>query len=496
MKSKHSRDDYLHCTDHTTKLVREQWVDTIDHDGKWVEVEEDEDSNEVQAICFYPRIEPAEPLELLEVLRNHKGAIAWSIANIKGINSSFCTYKILKEDEFKLSIQPQRRVNPNIKEVVSKEVIKLLETGLIYPFSDSPWKKSATSWKRKESSSAIKSQDRGLRAVLGNRIDKHFNPIHYASKTMNESQDNDITTKKELLVVIFSFDKFRQCLVLSKTIVSQTTLPYADHLSRLENSDLGKQTKAEIRDLFPEERLMAVSDNNEPWYADYANYLASRVLDRNYSSTEQVNLIQQLLTCCLITRTKVDIGEIIYSDLTTKLLNKSRHKYVSYPRFIACALQVLLGYDYTQDVKFRLPGILKGLSVSTSFCWKEKEKGSKQFHSLSLGIIPDPQDPERNIQVASTGFPSTLNEGTRKSQPFPKGTTTDPKDSGGNVQPADKGFPSTASNEGTAKTILRLEGTLGDKDSEGNKPPADIEPINPTVVDLSRIGAKYQVDET
>nr|GEW38683.1 reverse transcriptase domain-containing protein [Tanacetum cinerariifolium] len=51
----------------------------------------------------------------------------------------------------------------------------------------------------------------------------------------------------------------------------------ADHLSRLENPDLGKLTKAEIRDLFPEKQLMAVFNrNNEPWYADYANYLASR----------------------------------------------------------------------------------------------------------------------------------------------------------------------------------------------------------------------------
>ncbi|GKF05963.1 hypothetical protein Tco_0036631 [Tanacetum coccineum] len=86
---------------------------------------------------------------------------------------------------------------------------------------------------------------------------------------------------------------------------------------------------------------------------DYNNgkYLAhptpEAVLGRNYSSTEQVNSIQQLLAYCLITGTEVDIGEIIYSDLVTKLLNKSRLKYVSYPRFISCALQVLLGSDYT-----------------------------------------------------------------------------------------------------------------------------------------------------
>ncbi|GKD84088.1 retrovirus-related pol polyprotein from transposon TNT 1-94, partial [Tanacetum coccineum] len=84
-----------------------------------------------------------------------------------------------------------------------------------------------------------------------------------------------------------------------------------------------------------------------------------QVLGGNYSSTEQVNFIQLLLAYCLITGTEVDIGEIIYNDLVTKLLNKSRLNYVSYPRFISCALQLLLGFDYTQNEKFRfLPSIL------------------------------------------------------------------------------------------------------------------------------------------
>ncbi|GJT76282.1 reverse transcriptase domain-containing protein [Tanacetum coccineum] len=61
--------------------------------------------------------------------------------------------------------------------------------------------------------------DYAVGAVLGQRINKHFKPIHYASKTMNEAQDNYTTTEKELLAVIFAFDKFRQYLVLSKTIV-------------------------------------------------------------------------------------------------------------------------------------------------------------------------------------------------------------------------------------------------------------------------------------
>ncbi|GKE46089.1 DNA-directed DNA polymerase, partial [Tanacetum coccineum] len=60
MKSKHSRNDYLYCADHTTKLIQEQWVDTVNHDGKWTE---DEDYNKAHAVSFYPRTELVEPLE-------------------------------------------------------------------------------------------------------------------------------------------------------------------------------------------------------------------------------------------------------------------------------------------------------------------------------------------------------------------------------------------------------------------------------------------------
>ncbi|GKC70607.1 reverse transcriptase domain-containing protein [Tanacetum coccineum] len=90
---------------------------------------------------------------------------------------------------------------------------------------------------------------------------------------MNEAQENYTTTKKELLAVVFAFDKFREYLVLSKTIFDIKIRDKkgaenlaADNLSLLENPDLGKLTKAEIRDLFLEERLMAISDkNNKLW---------------------------------------------------------------------------------------------------------------------------------------------------------------------------------------------------------------------------------------
>ncbi|GJW36196.1 reverse transcriptase domain-containing protein [Tanacetum coccineum] len=79
-----------------------------------------------------------EMARLLKVLKSHKRAIACKIFDIKGIDPQFCTHKILMEDDFKPAIQHQRRVNPKIYEVIKKEVIKLLDAGLIYPIFDSP----------------------------------------------------------------------------------------------------------------------------------------------------------------------------------------------------------------------------------------------------------------------------------------------------------------------------------------------------------------------
>nr|GEX80329.1 reverse transcriptase domain-containing protein [Tanacetum cinerariifolium] len=80
-----------------------------------------------------------EKIALIKVLKSHKQALAWQLFDIKGINPEFCTHKILMEDDFKLAVQHQRMVNPKIHEVIKKDVLKLLNAGLIYPISDCPW---------------------------------------------------------------------------------------------------------------------------------------------------------------------------------------------------------------------------------------------------------------------------------------------------------------------------------------------------------------------
>ena len=77
--------------------------------------------------------------KLLHVLKKHKRALGWSIDDIKGISPSICMHKILMEENYKPSIEHQRRLNPNMKELVRAEVMKLLDAGIIYPISDSSW---------------------------------------------------------------------------------------------------------------------------------------------------------------------------------------------------------------------------------------------------------------------------------------------------------------------------------------------------------------------
>ena len=75
----------------------------------------------------------------MEKLRTHKTAIEWTIADIKGISPLVCTHRIHLEEDVKPSRQQQRRLNPIMKEVVKKEVLKLLDVGVIYLIADNKW---------------------------------------------------------------------------------------------------------------------------------------------------------------------------------------------------------------------------------------------------------------------------------------------------------------------------------------------------------------------
>ena len=82
---------------------------------------------------------PNQEAQLVGILKEHKEAIGWSIADLKGIDPSICMHHIHFEEHAKPHRDMQRRLNPNMREVVKKEVVKWLDAGIIYPISDSKW---------------------------------------------------------------------------------------------------------------------------------------------------------------------------------------------------------------------------------------------------------------------------------------------------------------------------------------------------------------------
>nr|XP_009589753.1 uncharacterized protein LOC104087065 [Nicotiana tomentosiformis] len=304
--------------------------------------------------------------KLLKVLREHKKAIGWTIVDIKGISPSFCIHKIFLEDGHCPSVEQQRRLNPIMKEVVKKEVIKLLDAGIIFSISDSNWivicpqNQEKTTFTYPYGTFAFKRMsfglcnepatfqrlleknvtfnfddacliafeelknklvvapiivasdwslpfelmcdvsDHAIGAVLGQRKDNMFYSIYYASKTLDDAQLNYTTTEKELLAVVWAFEKFRAYLVGTKIIVhtDHTTIRYlltkkeskarlmhwvlllrefdieiqdrkgtenqvADHLSRLENHDHVEEG-GQIKEVFPDEQLFAITQDPPP----------------------------------------------------------------------------------------------------------------------------------------------------------------------------------------------------------------------------------------
>nr|GFA80093.1 reverse transcriptase domain-containing protein [Tanacetum cinerariifolium] len=385
-----------------------------------------------------------EKSSLIKVLKSHKRAIAWKLSDIQGINSEFYTHKILMEEDYKPAVQHQIRVNPKIHDVIKKEVEKLLDAGLIYPISDSPWvspvhcvpKKGGftvvaneeneliptrlvTGWRRlagneyycfldgfsgyfqipinprdqekttftcpyetfayrrkpfglcnapgtfqrcmlaifhdmvektmevfmddfsvfgnsfenclsrldkmlievdkdkidviaklphpttvkdvKEKTHGSSNldcpkldlpfelmcdaSDFAIGAVLGQRHEKHFWPIHYASKTLTDVESNYTTTEKEMLADVKA-RLLRWVLLLQEFDFDAINTKGAEnlaanHLSRLENPYENVLDPKEINENFPLETLSMVTfrgDSGTPWFADFANYHAGNFL--------------------------------------------------------------------------------------------------------------------------------------------------------------------------------------------------------------------------
>ena len=123
--------------------------------------------------------------KLLRVLRDHKNALGWSLADLKGIHPSMCMHRILLEDGHKPSVVAQRRLNPTMKEEVRKEVLKWLDNGVIYPISDSAWVSPVQVVPKKGGTTIIRIENNILlpsRTVTGWRICIDYRKLNKATR--------------------------------------------------------------------------------------------------------------------------------------------------------------------------------------------------------------------------------------------------------------------------------------------------------------------------
>jgi hypothetical protein len=91
------------------------------------------------AVIVSDELSPEENEKLLNLLKKHRKVIGYSINDLKGLSPAFCTHRIPMVDQCKPVVDHQRRLTHAMREVVKKEVIKLLDARTIYPVSHSEW---------------------------------------------------------------------------------------------------------------------------------------------------------------------------------------------------------------------------------------------------------------------------------------------------------------------------------------------------------------------
>nr|GEU92640.1 hypothetical protein [Tanacetum cinerariifolium] len=294
---------------------------------------------------------------LIKVLKSHKRAIIWKLSDIQEVEKLFDAGLIYPISD-SLWVSPVHCVP--IKggfTIVENEENELIPTRLVtgwryVQIPIDPRDQEKTMFTCPYGTFAYRRMPFGLCnapgtfqrcAVLGQRHEKHFKPIHYASKTMNDAESNYTTTEKEMLAVVYAFKKFRSYLIMNKSIVhtDHSVLKYlfakkdamakllrwvlllqefdfnvldtkrtenlaADHLSRLENPYENVLDPKEINETFPIETLSMVTfrgDSSASWFANFANYHAE-------------NFIVKVIRQCMHEKKALDILEACHTRPT------------------------------------------------------------------------------------------------------------------------------------------------------------------------------------
>ncbi|KAL4273433.1 hypothetical protein GQ457_13G016260 [Hibiscus cannabinus] len=142
-------------------------------------------SNETLPVIISSKLLLDQECSLINLSSQYKKAIGWTIADLKEISPTICMHKIMLEECHSNSVEPQRRLNPAMKKVVMKEIIKWLDVGVIYPISDCLWVSPVQCVPKKGGITVVTNNENELlptRTVTGWRICMDYRKLNKATK--------------------------------------------------------------------------------------------------------------------------------------------------------------------------------------------------------------------------------------------------------------------------------------------------------------------------
>ncbi|KAK1691727.1 hypothetical protein QYE76_008424 [Lolium multiflorum] len=143
------------------------------------------DDKKIYPVIISSKLTEFEEERLLQILKKHRGAIGYTLDDLKGISPSICQHAINMEDDAKPVVEPQRRLIPKMKEVVRNEVLRLLEAGIIYPIADSRWVSPVHCVPKKGGMTVVPNDNDELipqRVVVGYRMCIDFRKVNKVTK--------------------------------------------------------------------------------------------------------------------------------------------------------------------------------------------------------------------------------------------------------------------------------------------------------------------------
>ncbi|XP_070668790.1 uncharacterized protein [Malus domestica] len=258
--------------------------------------------DETLPVIISSQLTAEEGERLIRVLKDHKTAIAWSIADIKGINPATCMHRILLEEGAKPTREAQRRLNPLMMEIVKKEVIKLFDVGIIYPISDSKWVSPIQVVPKRSGLTVVKNEANCSCSGGSRKDDFHMSIWHICIPedtvwTLQRSRHISkvyalkyLLTKKDAKPRLIRWILLLQEFDLEIKDKKRSENVVADHLSRLVHSNT-EEDLIPLRESFPYEQLFSLKII-DPWYADIINYKVIKRIPNDLTRAQKDKLVK------------------------------------------------------------------------------------------------------------------------------------------------------------------------------------------------------------